>query len=222
GDGDHVEQPKPSMQFRPLKAQSRAELRQAGEQRDDTAPDVRQEEQRIVAECVRPKRRAGARFRRRWDASGSAQCLLRQKEVPRRRRRNENREHPHGHSRDPHEQSYFCRTMEQRERTSITPRQLFAVGYSRSRIIATPIPPAAHTVRSPYCSPVRCSSLQTVVMMRAPVAPNGWPRAIEPPVRLIFSGSISPTGSLRPNFSSAIFFEPIHWMFDSTCAANAS
>ena len=44
---------------------------------------------------------------------------------------------------------------------------------TRSMTIANPRPPAAQTVSSPNCPPRRPSSLQSVVVMRAPVAPNG-------------------------------------------------
>ena len=42
------------------------------------------------------------------------------------------------------------------------------------------------------------SSLAMVVTMRAPVAPNGWPSAIEPPCTLSLSGSTSPTAVVAP------------------------
>jgi len=51
----------------------------------------------------------------------------------------------------------------------IAPAEGAVCCYSLSKIIAAPIPPAAQTVTSPYCSPVSCSSLQTVVTMRAPL-----------------------------------------------------
>ena len=57
---------------------------------------------------------------------------------------------------------------------------------------------------------------------RAPVAPNGWPMAIEPPVTLKRSKSITPSGSLRPSSSSANFFEANAFMLERICAANAS
>jgi hypothetical protein len=44
-----------------------------------------------------------------------------------------------------------------------------------------------------------CSSLAMVVTMRAPVAPNGWPMATEPPCTLSLAGSTSPTALSRPS-----------------------
>ncbi len=70
--------------------------------------------------------------------------------------------------------------------------------YSRSTTMAKPSPPAAHTVIRPNCPLRRASSWQSVVVMRAPVAPNGWPMAIEPPITLRRSGSTSPTGVREP------------------------
>ncbi len=54
----------------------------------------------------------------------------------------------------------------------------------RSTTIANPIPPAAHTVISPNCPSRRRSSLSSVTVMRDPVAPNGCPIAIDPPMTL--------------------------------------
>src|SRR5213079_3047293 len=56
----------------------------------------------------------------------------------------------------------------------------------------------------------RAISLASVVTMRAPVAPKGCPIAIEPPITLMISGSISQPNARHP------------CRFESTCAANAS
>src|ERR1700742_1439072 len=54
-------------------------------------------------------------------------------------------------------------------------------------IVALAMPPPSHIVCSPY-RPPRCSSALTrVVMMRAPLAPNGWPTAMAPPLTLVRS-----------------------------------
>ena len=57
---------------------------------------------------------------------------------------------------------------------------------------------------------------------RTPVAPNGWPMAIEPPVTLKRSKSTTPSGSLRPSSSRANFFEANAFMLERICEANAS
>ena len=53
---------------------------------------------------------------------------------------------------------------------------------SRSTTIAKPIPPAAQTVIKPNCPFRRRSSFRSVTVMRDPVAPNGWPIEIDPPM----------------------------------------
>ena len=68
----------------------------------------------------------------------------------------------------------------------------------RSTTIAKPSPPAAQTVMRPNCPPRRASSFASVVVMRAPVAPNGWPIAIEPPITFSCARSTSPTGCEKP------------------------
>ena len=49
-------------------------------------------------------------------------------------------------------------------------------------IIACPIPPATHIVSSPNLPSSESRLLSRVVMIRAPVIPNGWPSAIAPPL----------------------------------------
>src|SRR5437773_3858588 len=80
----------------------------------------------------------------------------------------------------------------------------------RSRTMAKPMPPCAQIDSRPNCASRRAISLASVVTMRPPVAPNGWPMAIEPPITLIRSSLISHPLAAHP------------WMFESTCAANAS
>src|SRR5579859_1146789 len=92
----------------------------------------------------------------------------------------------------------------------------------RSSTMAAPTPPAAHTETSPNCAERRSISLTSVVTHRAPVAPNGWPSAIDPPRRLIRLGSMQPTALERPSSSSAKAFESSFCSVESTCAANAS
>ena len=45
-------------------------------------------------------------------------------------------------------------------------------------MVAFAIPPPSHMVCRPYRVPVRRRWCTRVVMIRAPEAPNGWPRAI--------------------------------------------
>src|SRR5687767_13471529 len=90
-----------------------------------------------------------------------------------------------------------------------------------STTIAKPIPPAAQTVISPNCPPRRRSSLRSVVVMRAPVAPKGCPSAIDPPITLSLALSTSPTGCENPA-RSAHHFDSKPLRFERTWAANAS
>src|SRR5881296_1451076 len=53
------------------------------------------------------------------------------------------------------------------------------------------MPPCAQIDNSPNCTSRRAISFASVVTMRPPVAPNGWPIAIEPPMTLMMSGLIS-------------------------------
>src|SRR6476646_5152247 len=53
--------------------------------------------------------------------------------------------------------------------------------------MAWPMPPATHIDSIPYCLSRVSRSLSSVVMIRAPVMPNGWPRAIAPPNGLSLS-----------------------------------
>src|SRR5258706_1164214 len=90
-----------------------------------------------------------------------------------------------------------------------------------STTIAKPIPPAEQTVINPNCAPRRRSCFRSVVVILAPVAPNGCPIAIEPPMTLSFARSTSPTGCEKPA-RSAHHFDSKPLRFDNTCAANAS
>ena len=66
-----------------------------------------------------------------------------------------------------------------------------------SRIAATPMPPAVHTEIRPR-PPCADSSLARFATMRAPVAANGWPNAIEEPFTLRLLRSIEPSGWSLP------------------------
>ena len=72
--------------------------------------------------------------------------------------------------------------------TAMPSSRVIAEGHAdascRSTTIAKPMPPAAQPSSSPNCPPRRRSSLSSVVVMRAPVAPNGCPIAIDPPITL--------------------------------------
>src|SRR5205823_6879329 len=77
--------------------------------------------------------------------------------------------------------------------------------FKPSTTIAIPWPPPIHAVASPYFFFRRCNSYNNVITSRVPVAPNGWPSAIAPPLTFTMSRS-------RPNsFSTARY-----------CAAKAS
>ena len=54
-------------------------------------------------------------------------------------------------------------------------------------IIAMPWPPPTHIDSRPKVPPVSSRPLISVVMMRAPVMPNGWPRAMAPPLTFSLS-----------------------------------
>ena len=57
---------------------------------------------------------------------------------------------------------------------------------------------------SPNCTSRRRISLASVVTRRAPVAANGWPMAIDPPITLVRSQSTSPTGPGSPSRSAQL------------------
>jgi hypothetical protein len=58
--------------------------------------------------------------------------------------------------------------------------------------------------------------------MRAPVAANGWPMAIDEPRTLSFDRSMEPIGSARPSTSLQYTGSSQAFSVASTCAANAS
>src|SRR5690606_24539644 len=64
-----------------------------------------------------------------------------------------------------------------------------------SRMVAMPCPPPMHCVARAYRPPVRWSRLAALPVMRAPVAPSGWPRAMAPPSMLTFAMSTSRSSS---------------------------
>src|SRR5438552_11406384 len=91
-------------------------------------------------------------------------------------------------------------------------RYVCRAGHARSSsTIAAPLPPAAHALARPNCTPRRRISFASVVTSRAPVAPKGCPSAIEPPMTFTTSSSTRPA----PFCSST-------WKVERTCAANAS
>jgi len=53
--------------------------------------------------------------------------------------------------------------------------------YTRSMIVAAPMPEPMHNVARPVSRSERSISSNNVPRIIAPVAPNGWPMAIEPP-----------------------------------------
>ena len=67
---------------------------------------------------------------------------------------------------------------------------------SHSTMVASPCPTPTHSVASPRNGrgaddARRFISWTSVVRMRAPEHPSGWPRAIAPPLTLVISGSRS-------------------------------
>src|SRR5207247_10211855 len=80
----------------------------------------------------------------------------------------------------------------------------------RSSTMAKPIPPCAQIDRRPNCTSRRAISFASVATSRVPVAPNGWPMAMEPPITLMTSSLISQPSAPHP------------CIFESTCAANPS
>src|SRR5439155_1224995 len=61
----------------------------------------------------------------------------------------------------------------------------------RSSTMARPIPPCAQIDSRPNCTSRRAISFASVVTSRVPVAPNGWPMAMEPPITLMMSSLIA-------------------------------
>ncbi len=93
--------------------------------------------------------------------------------------------------------------------------------------MAWPMPPATHMVSRPMVASSVSRSLSSVVMMRAPVIPNGWPSAIAPPNGLSFSGSIphscmqGTTWAANASLSSTTSMSPIVMPACSRTAATA-
>src|SRR5947209_120470 len=61
-----------------------------------------------------------------------------------------------------------------------------ATGWSRSSYAAStktaaPCPPPTHSIARPRCLPRRCSSFNSVITSRVPLAPTGCPSAMAPP-----------------------------------------
>src|SRR5262249_17055608 len=87
-----------------------------------------------------------------------------------------------------------------------------------SKTTTAPRPPAAQTDKRPNCFLRFFSSRSVETTIRAPVAANGCPMAIEPPLTLILAGSISPIASPRPRCSSANFLDAMAFKLEATCA----
>src|SRR4029077_13413613 len=58
-----------------------------------------------------------------------------------------------------------------------------------SKAAASPMPPLMQRAASPRFTRRRAISCRRVTAIRTPVAPMGWPKAMAPPLTLIFSGS---------------------------------
>src|SRR5437899_1312761 len=59
-----------------------------------------------------------------------------------------------------------------------------------SIIVVMPWPPPMHWVESANFLPSRFNNWAALPVMRAPVAPKGWPRAVAPPSRFVLAQSI--------------------------------
>ena len=68
-----------------------------------------------------------------------------------------------------------------------------------STITASPWPPPEQIAAQPSPPPRRRSSFTSVIRMRAPLAPIGWPSAIAPPFTFTFDSS---TPSMRIELSA--------------------
>src|ERR1019366_6873823 len=64
------------------------------------------------------------------------------------------------------------------------------IHHTASRIVVMPWPPPMHWVDSANFLPSRLSSWAALPVIRAPVAPSGWPRAVAPPSRFVLAQSI--------------------------------
>ena len=64
-------------------------------------------------------------------------------------------------------------------------------------IMAMPWPPPTHMVSRPICLSCQRSELMSVVVIRAPVMPNGWPTAIAPPLTFSLSHVDAEVGRAR-------------------------
>src|SRR5688572_30505018 len=60
----------------------------------------------------------------------------------------------------------------------------------RSSTIAMPMPPPTHIDSTANCLSCHCRELISVVVIRAPVIPYGWPIAIAPPFTFSFSSGM--------------------------------
>src|SRR5690606_34080240 len=60
--------------------------------------------------------------------------------------------------------------------------------FNPSTVIATPMPPPMHSVARPFFAPRRFIANSSVLRMRAPEAPIGWPMAVAPPLTFTISG----------------------------------
>jgi hypothetical protein len=63
---------------------------------------------------------------------------------------------------------------------------------NRSVMVESAMPPPSRIVGSPWGPARRCSALTSVVVMRAPLAPNGCQIAIAPPLTLVLARVMRP------------------------------
>src|SRR6266550_6427987 len=102
------------------------------------------------------------------------------------------------------------------------PAMLQTGGCQRSRMAATPIPPAVQIEISPRPEPRSASCFASPATMRAPVAPNGWPTATLPPFGFILPRLIAPKGCARLSRVRQYCSDSQAFSVQSTCAAKAS
>ena len=88
-------------------------------------------------------------------------------------------------------------------------------------IAVTPIPPAVQTEINPRPEPFSCSSFAIVATIRAPVAANGCPIAMLPPLVLSRSRLMRPIGSFLPRLLRQKSSDCHALSVASVCAAKA-
>src|SRR4029077_10538047 len=87
--------------------------------------------------------------------------------------------------------------------------------HTASRIVVIPWPPPMHWLERANFLPSRFRIWAALPVMRAPVAPSGWPMAVAPPSRLVLAQSIFRSSiqasacTAKASFSSMTSISPI-------------